>query len=278
MLPSVYAVGMVKDEEDIIGDTITNLLGWGVEHVVVADNGSTDGTGKILAYLAAATKRVTIIRDDDPAYYQSRKMTTLAHYAGDLGAEWIVPFDADELWGVVRSAPIGMEIPEALAATPDTAMWAEVGMKNHYCTGFDADLELVPSRRMTWRHLTPNPLPKIAFRYRPSAVVGMGNHEVWYVDQPDAIGFPTPHLEIRHFPYRSEEQFVRKARNGAAAYAATDLDPMYGAHWRGYGALLDSDGEEALRAVFREHFFYDDPPNQGMALDPAPIAPGLWLA
>lgn len=274
-LPTVYAVGMVKDEEDIIATTVLNLLGWGVDRVIVADNDSTDSTGDILAKLAHATQRVTVIRDHEEAYYQARKMTALANYAGDLGAEWVVPFDADEVW--YPTGGLGASIPSTLAAVDPQALWVEVGMANHYCTGQDIGAtSWPPPQRMVWRHNEPNPLAKVAFRWRPGVVLGMGNHDVTFPsDYEGVVG--EAQLLIRHFPYRSPDQFVRKARNGSAAYAATDLDPMYGDHWRNYGRILDVEGEEALRGVFWEHFYYDDPEGS-MTLDPAPVAPGLWLA
>lgn len=59
---------------------------------------------------------------------------------------------------------------------------------------------------------------------------------------------------------------IRKARNGAAAYAATDLPETTGAHWRQWGTLSD----EQLREVFFEHYFSGDPEADGLVFDPWP--------
>jgi hypothetical protein len=110
------------------------------------------------------------------------------------------------------------------------------------------------------------PLPKVAFRWQDGAVIHQGNHGVTLPTAASSVGG----LEVRHFPYRSVEQFVRKARNGAAAYAATDLPVDVGAHWRSYGELLERYGEEVLHDVFRRHFWFLSPADAGMVLDPAP--------
>ncbi len=77
-------------------------------------------------------------------------------------------------------------------------------------------------------------------------------------------------LQVRHFPYRSAAQFVRKAITGAAAYACTDLPPDQGAHWRAYGEIAERHGTEALADVFREHFWFRSPTDSGLVHDPAP--------
>ena len=78
---------------------------------------------------------------------------------------------------------------------------------------------------------------------------------------------------------RSVEQFVSKVRNGAAAYAATDLPPAVGAHWRQYGQILDTQGEAGIEEIFKTWFYREDPTEglvihgeqqQALALDPCP--------
>src|SRR4051812_46619587 len=87
---------MVKDEADVIEGTIRHMADE-VDQLLVADNGSTDGTRDILVKLALELQ-FTVVDDPDPGYEQSRKMSALAELAASHGATWIVPFDADELW------------------------------------------------------------------------------------------------------------------------------------------------------------------------------------
>lgn len=96
---TTVAVCMARDEADVIGSTVAHMLAQ-VDAVIVADNLSTDRTREILDEMASAHPgRLVVVEDPDPAYRQSEKMTALALRARlDFGAEWIVPFDADEVW------------------------------------------------------------------------------------------------------------------------------------------------------------------------------------
>jgi hypothetical protein len=73
---------------------------------------------------------------------------------------------------------------------------------------------------------------------------------------------------LRHFSFRTEDQYVRKIRNGEKAYAATTLPETTGAHWRMWRDLPD----EAIRDHFRQWFFCENPhADQTMIKDPAPL-------
>lgn len=254
---TVWAVSMVRDELDVIAGTLRHLADEEVDRILVADNGSTDGTRDLLEDLRHELP-LTVLDDSDPAYYQSRKVSALAARAGKEGATWIVPFDADEVW-VFRGDRLGRELR---ASTADVITGT---LYNHFPSAVDPAGD-DPFDTIVWRQRQPAPLPKVAFRYKDGAVVHQGNHGVTLPYEPvTAAG-----IEIRHFPYRSPEQFVRKARNGAAAYRATDLPADEGAHWRGYGDLLDRGGPEVLEDVFRQYFWHLSPADAGLVLDPAP--------
>lgn len=75
-------------------------------------------------------------------------------------------------------------------------------------------------------------------------------------------------LAVHPVVNRSEAQFRIKALNGAEAYRATDLDEGIGAHWRQYGELHERG--HSLAEVYREHFLYTLPTEQGLVRDPAP--------
>lgn len=255
---TVWAVSMVKDEVDVISATVSRML-LQVDRVLIADNGSVDGTREVLDRLD-----VEVLDDPEPAYYQSAKMTSLADRAREAGATWIVPFDADEVW-----LTPGSRIATALAQLPDTTHVAAATLYDHVATGIDPDSD--PVTRMGWRRRDPVSLPKVACRALPGLTIHQGNHGAAYagIDCPGVTG---GELEVRHFPYRSAEQFVSKVRNGAAAYAATDLPEGTGAHWRQYGRHLDENGEQALvDDVFRPHFFSADPEaDETLVFDPCP--------
>jgi hypothetical protein len=220
----IVGVAMVRDEADIIEATLRHHAAQGIERFVVADNGSADGTRDVIDGLGLP---LTVVDDHDPAHYQGAKMTALVRRHCEPG-DWIVPFDADELW----SGESGT-LARAFASTAADVLLATVF---DYLPQPDDGDDPDPVRRIRWREATPEPLPVVAFRHHPGAVLHDGNHGV---DRP---GPRASGLVVRHYQYRTWEQFRRKVRQGRAALAATDLPESTGAHWRTLGAL----GDEAL--------------------------------
>lgn len=237
----ICGVTVVKDEADIIGLSLAHMLTQ-VDHIIVADNDSGDGTFEILARVQGENPgRVTIKCDHEP-HYQSRKITAMAM---ESGADWVVPFDADEFWLNVA----------ILRDLPDDILIVEAQLFDHVA---NPDSE-------GWRRREPSPLPKVAVRPRAGLTIHEGNHGATYagVHRPAR----TTGLEIRHFPLRSIQQMIRKARNGGAALAATDLPESVGTHWRGWNQLTD----EQLAEVFRTHYWSEEPENDPtLILDPVP--------
>jgi Glycosyl transferase family 2 len=252
----VWAVGLVRDEADIVETVVTNLLAQGIERVVVADNLSTDATPSVLARLALSHP-VTVLCDRLPAHYQAEKTTLLARAAARAGASWIVPFDADEIW----STPTGT-VAEFLAACPADVV--QVPVLNHVPMLEDDPTEANPVRRLRWRKAEPNRLHKVAFRSHRRARLHQGNHGV------SRRGRRLRGLEIRHFPYRSEEQFVRKFRQGGAALAATDLTDEVGKHWRNLGTGNDQELHWAWLSLLETHNVPSEwwVPRHGLIEDP----------
>jgi hypothetical protein len=259
---TVIGICRCKDEFDIIASTVGHMLTQ-VDHVIVEDNGSTDGTLEILAGLD-----VEVQHDQTVGYYQSAAMTRLAAEAADAGADIVVPFDADEFW----YSPFG-RIADVLDDYPTVSVFG-AQLYDHVASAVDPD-EPDPIKRAGWRRRDAAPLPKVTVRPRPAVTIHQGNHGA------DFGGHIGNLLVVRHFPYRSVEQFVSKVRNGAAAYAATDLPEDVGKHWRDYGRLLDSGGPDAIAEVFRAWFFAPAPAqDSSLIYDPCPQSrsPGAQAA
>lgn len=195
----IWAVSMVKNEADIIRETIRNLRAQGVDHILVADNGSSDDTVTILR-----EEGVMVVSDPIAAYWQAQKMTHLSRAAARHGAAWIVPFDADELWKGTAGSSLAETLRSSVASVVEAEWWNFVPLA-------EGDSSSV-AVRFPWRLLQPEPRGKQAFRANWLARVAMGNHSVFVPGAQVARV-----LRIAHYRSRSAEQMVQKARDGAAA-------------------------------------------------------------
>jgi len=258
---------LVKDEADVIEHTVRYLLTQ-VDEVIVADNLSGDGTTEILASLVDEGAPVSVVVDEEVGYYQARKTTRLAQLALERGHSWVVPCDADELWHANDLRPLR----QFLAGTSPDVVVLGAPLYNHVCTPGDLKRERNPFRRLEYRIRerigSSGTEVKVACRLHPALEIEQGNHgaKVPGATRPIEAG-----VSIRHFPWRSEEQFLRKIRNGTAAYAAyEDRPPTMGQHWLAFGTPPDED--QALE-WFRNWAVYErDRPE--VLYDPAPWSAG----
>jgi glycosyltransferase involved in cell wall biosynthesis len=245
---TVVGVTMVWNESDLIEFTVRHMLDQ-VDYVIVADNRSTDDTRAILESIG--DPRLFVVDEPEFGYCQDRVMNALADSAQrDLGATWIVPFDADEWWAASSGT-----IKDVLADVDSDGVM--VGICATVPQPTDDPNEPNPFRRCVSRRGPPAPRWRVVYRPAPGRVLGMGNHVT-----SDSARWPSEErLLIRHLPYRSFEQALAKSRHDKAAMDATNLDDAICNHWRVLGAASDENFE-----VFWRNWI--DP--AGLIYDPLP--------
>jgi hypothetical protein len=238
----VIGIAMMKNEEDVADHVVRHMLAHDLDLVVVADNMSTDDTREILSAIERDDRRLVVVDDKDPAYHQSEKMTALAERWAEPG-DWVVPFDADELWEMDNGRTLagGLRLHNADIA---------VGYPWVHVPRWDDPMSDCPFQSMPNRVTSREVWPKAALRWAAGTVIEQGNH--WTKSRMSGI------LDIRHFQYRSYDHLSSKVRNGAKALELANLPANSGTHWR----HLSSIGEVGLAT------WWNDYVTQPVVLDP----------
>jgi hypothetical protein len=282
---------LVKDELDVI-EHVVRYLARQVDEVIVADNESTDGTTERL-YALRLEIPFHLRRDEAVGYYQAQKTSALAALALEMGHQWVVPCDADEVW----YATDGRTIAQYLGGLAPDVAYVHADLYNHIPSAIDPPErcdcgwaeyrerpggnypaecarclstggENNPFRRIGFRQREHGALPKVAARLRPGLEIRQGNHSAW----APGTGMTVRGLCVRHFSWRSAEQYERKIANGARAYAATNLPEGVGAHWRMFGSPDSPDFSERVQDHFRRWFWTANPhADSSLIFDPAPL-------
>jgi hypothetical protein len=204
---------LVRDEADVIALNLDYHFAQGVDHAIVTDNRSVDGTSEILRRYAD-DGRITLIDEQGEDFSAWRWRTRMSQLAGEQGADWVITNDADEFWwpreGTLRS--VFEAIPENVGVV--------VARRSNFAAGPDDERPFW--ERMTLRETaSTNPIgkplpPKVAHRGDPGVTVGQGNHKVEGVEGKH---LESGALEVLHYPWRSYEQFEQKVVTMGEAYA-----------------------------------------------------------
>lgn len=267
----LYAVAMVKDEEDVIDHTMYHLVQEGVTGMIIADNMSTDSTR---AKIEEAKTRIQsnfdvdieIREDNEVAYTQDFKMTTMGRDAVAKGADWVIPFDADELWfsqeGTLQEVLTKYDAMGYVTAKPLYT--------NHSITAFDPVADN-PYESMVYKWSMPTNF-KTCFKSRPDISISNGNHFVYW-NTPQHTRDENPLMdviEIRHFQWRSKEHFLKKILNAYKACKALpeNADLRGGAAWKEHFLVYEDKGIPGLEAMFYDQIYNEE--LGSLILDKAP--------
>jgi hypothetical protein len=248
----VIGVGVVKDDADAICFSVLHHLRVGVDEVWPVDNGSTDGTSLLLEALARATGRV-VVRADPGPFTQSAFVSALADEAHRAGADWVLPFDADEFWWPAG----GRDLPASLAAARADAVFGDAVnyvqsravVRRRWGAIEDMRWSARPLTRLRValagrrRAYVEVPTCKCVFRPRDRNFVTPGNHT--------ALTSPTSAridgIVCLHAPLRCRSDILRKGGR-APRLDASGHASSHGWHWRRWHALGGGDVDSEWRA------------------------------
>ncbi len=240
---------VVRDEIDLIDDHICYHRRAGVDHFLVTDNGSVDGTRERLQHYADLGWLDLTSR---PAheFAQYRWVTQMARDAYQrLGADWVIHADADEFFVSPEH-----DLKQSLAAVDAAIQAVEVQRHDFVLTSYRprGSVRDMVVRKTRSTDYQGRPLkPKVVHRGRPDIAVAQGNHDV---NLPASARQPWSRLEILHYPVRSYRQFQSKVTHGGNGYGAS-RDPRLAAHGGHKRRWYDLLRRGLLGQEFQRHLF-----------------------
>ena len=216
----------VRDEADIIELNLRYHRARGVDEFIVTDNGSTDGTLDVLERW----------RDDghlrlisEPAAEDFKEkghwwVTRMGRMGAEVGADWVLHADADELWWPAG----GADLKEDFSRGPD-----EYGVVVAPRTEFVARPDGTGPfwERLTVREARSSLRPKLAHRPEPDLKLRRGAHDIDFengeiaragrpllrgirdretLDDGRLVFAPVFPARVIHLPLRSFEHYRRR--------------------------------------------------------------------
>ncbi|MGD0274184.1 MAG: glycosyltransferase family 2 protein [Gaiellaceae bacterium] len=245
----ITGISIVRDEADIVRMTLLHRLAIGCDNILVIDNGSTDDTPRVLEKLSRRYP-VEWVSHDEP-FRQAKMATELAREAARAGADWVVPFDADEFWWA-RTKPLRSLLEESSAGVLESRVVNFVQRRRQRRSSRSC------IARMTWRAETvvspTNPHflveagtiayvegaypPKQIARATAGIEISKGSHEIRGVPGPLEL---TDDLVCLHAPLRSRNELKKLA---ATAPRVWEESPDPGTAWqqKRWGRLASEGG------------------------------------
>ena len=228
---------LVRDEKDIIRESMEFHLRFGIENFVVTDNGSVDGTRDILSDLKRELgKGLVIIDDAEPAHRQIDRVKRMIEVSKrTFRPRWIISSDADEFWYPVNGN-----------------YHSEFDRRKNILSCFWHNF--LPRADTAWQQFTQiGEMPGYHGRMQKSlclarGLLGMysGNHAARQIPHIEAT---STNIRIYHYPIRTYEQFERKVVQGHRATVKASMHQNVNWHWREYYKAWE---EQRLPDVYRQ--------------------------
>ncbi|MES1167590.1 MAG: glycosyltransferase family 2 protein, partial [Oleiharenicola lentus] len=227
----LVAVSIVKNEADIIEAFVRHTRAW-VEHHLVFDHDSTDGTREILAALQREGLPLTLYTDGALGNLQQARSNHLTRVAAEsFAADWILPLDADE----ILTGPGRAALEKILAASgPDQPVSQR--LLNYYPSTEDDAAEINPVRRLRHCSASPSQTRKIIVPRQlaldAQVVAGKGSHALHrgtapLPDRPLPEDFHLAHLALRSPQHQVLRVVLAELQKLSRGRAHAGLDTHY---------------------------------------------------
>jgi len=202
----IVATLWIRNEEDIIAQTLDHHIRQGVDVFIITDNGSTDKTKEIVS----SYPQVKILLENNKLTHdQELGVTKMAKIACKFDPDWIIHIDADEFWCNLEKLEGELEIV--------TRVYEHLPMMIKKSFTIEQEPYFLENRFINYPGVDPKLLTrtKVAHRKDPEIEILAGNHRA--KSKFLKFGLKISSVEIHHFPIRAYKQFKDKIVQGAEA-------------------------------------------------------------
>jgi hypothetical protein len=210
--PLIIAVARVRDEEDIIEFFVRHTLVY-ADKIILSDHCSCDRTTEILKRLVEEGLPLDVRRDDREGRFQAEVTHQLLLDAAAMGADWLLPLDADEF---ISCEEDFLPLP-GLESAGEARYWT-VPWKTYVPRKEDDAKEPVFHKRIQ-HHVKPELddkrkaiIPGRLYR-RGGVRVIQGNHILLSEEGHPLPAEPFQGFTYAHFMLRSPGQYIKKLIN-----------------------------------------------------------------
>jgi len=250
---NIHSICIVKDEVDIVGDVLKDATKWS-DYIYLFDNGSNDGTTKILKDLAEGNDEIIYYKWSDETFHDALRSEVFHAFKQNAQkGDWWCRLDADEFY-IDDPKKFLSKVNDSFNAVSNSSF-------NYFITKKDLQKYHQNPASFTYKNLRyyKNNWSEVRF-------VKDNGHLYW----PPSSSWPVINMKVypkkirvKHFQYRNPEQVKKRIKNRNLAAARFDrfqnryhgtlensaiLDPDIGLV--SHKVLSYDNGDDTLKTVY----------------------------